>query len=482
MLREKLTEEEAWLWFILQSPALSAEFFWSDDSGNALRLWHFQWEFFDNDYQREFSFCARYVSKSWCAAARAFTFPFRCPGETMFITAAEGMHLDTLLAKFDYEVEDSYIHRNFMKRVIHKPFYKRICANGSKIFARVPQRTGKGVKSIHAKEVIVDEFQDFTPKAKSELVEVYKAAARRFIAGVPEVKSDPFVRRMLRGAEYKIWRFPRMKNPDWNDLLRQEKIAEYGGEDSAEYRRNVYGEPVEEYKSIFKKRVLYSLVETNSQSEINKIYENEVYREEQTPADLINFVPIDSKKYPALYMGIDLGWVESPTVIVVVGLKENKFHILKIYSFYRYEEPDKLSILKKALITFDPIVVGIDSTAGGVGIYQNLKNFRPDIYGLDVRKKITVGDREVYWNDFAVELVVKKVENREVVFPFDEDLLKDWASASFEESGGRRIYSKGIHSLDAFKALLAALWDSTESPKRSLELEKVESKIINLPL
>ncbi len=482
MLKEKLTDEEAWLWFVLQSPSLSAEFFWSDDSGNALRLWKFQWDFFDNEYDREFSFCARYVSKSWCAASRMFTFPFREPGETMFVTAAEGMHLDTLLTKFDTEVENSYIHQAAFGRVRIKPFYKRIAFNNAKIFARVPQRTGRGVKSIHAKEIIADEYQDFTPKAKSELIEVYKKASRRFISGVPETKSDPVIRKMTRNSRYKTWKFPRMKNPDWDDFLREEKIAEYGGEDTAEYRRNVYGEPVEELYSIFKKRILYSLVDTNTESPINKVYESEIYREEQTPENDVVFAPLNPQFFPRLYMGIDLGWVDAPTTIIIFGYTDAKYYLVRLYRLYRYEEPEKVRILKRAINFFDPILIGVDSSGAGTGTYQTLKAFSPKVYGIDVRKKIKVTkDKEVYWNDLSIDLVLQLVEKRKLVLPFDEELVKDWASASIEKSGERKVYSKGLHSLDAAKAIFSAIWIEKGGVSRQ-ELQTFQPKVIKLSL
>lgn len=471
--KKQLTEEEAWLYLILTDPRLSAEFFWTDRDGNPFRLWDFQWKTFDLDNsKKEIFICARKTSKSTTIVARAFTFPFREPGKVMFITAAEMKHLERITTELNSRIYGSYIHRNFFVSSREVPKFRKVAANGTVIFGRVPQKSGVGVKSIHADEVYADEYQDFTPKAKVELNEVFQREGRRFLSGVPEIGADFHVQRLIdSSSSYLVWRIPRTWTPDWTSEFKKEKIEEYGSEEDLDYRRNIYGETIEEIKSVFPKAKLYQLVNKN----IMQYYEKYNFRVEMDPASEIFFKDDISKVFDSLHLGIDIGWVASPTCALVIGQKGDTYYILKIFNFYRYEHPELLNIIRKLVKTYKPTIFAVDATGGGVSLYQEIKLIREDASGIDFRRKVEIDGQSIYLNDLSVEVLKSLVDAKKLIFPDDYELIRDWADFTMERSGDSVRYIKGenSHSIDAarvFAASLVASGDHGTFTKKSPEV------------
>lgn len=461
-LKKKLTEEEAWLYVVLTSPALSAEFFWLDANGEPMRLWDYQWQVFESEHNKEILMCARKTSKTTTICARAFSFPFRMPGKTCFLTAAEGVHLERITTELNERIENSYIHKNFFKKASERPHYRRVAFNSAVIFGRVPQKTGVGVKSVHADEVYADEYQDFTAKAKAELSEVFQKEGRRLLSGVPDIGADPHIQRLLNTSSYKVYRFARMFRPDWDEQLKKEKIEEYGSEDSIDYRRNIYGETVEEIASVFPKRLLVSRTYPEN-SPFFKTYLNVDFRAESEPPESIIITnDLSQHKLENVYIAIDIGWIHAPTSVCVIGEKNGVYFLLKVFNFYRYNHPDLVKILKSQFFDeFKPALVAVDATSGGVTMFQNISKAHHTVVGIDFRKKVTINNQDVSLNDFSVQVVKSLLEEFRLILPFDYELLQDWSSIAAKKAHKNStlefVYTKGVHTFDAVRVFAAAM-------------------------
>ena len=461
-LKEKLTEKEAWLAFILSDPGLSAEFFWVDEDGEPFRLWDYQWGLFDSEHRKEIVISARKVAKTETITARAMSFPFREPKKTLFITAAQHVHLETLLTRLDLRIENSWIHRMFTTSKTTKP-YKRVFFNGTTVFGRVPQKTGVGVKSLHAQEVYADEYQDFTDKAKKELAEVFQAKGRRFLCGVPDIGADAHIKRLLESG-YRVVRIARMFRPDWGPDLKKEKVEEYGSEESFDYRRNLYGETVEEVNALFPRKDLFNILNSNRDDVQNVMYQSVESKYETGFLLRDSIYRDDQGYYDAFYFGIDVGWSVSPTAIVIFGEKDGKFHIVKVLKLYRYPHPELRAVITQLVNEFVPQFIAIDATAGGVGFYQELARYHSNVIGIDFRKMEDVGDRKVYVNDLSIEILSDLIMKRNLILPYDIDLINEWSSAAANRTrDGRLVYSKGLHTLDAARVFSAGLFYSKTS-------------------
>ncbi len=470
MLKEKLTEAEAWLALILASPALSAEFFFIDEKNEPFKLWDFQMELFESEAQKELVFCARKTSKSTTIVARLFSFPFRKPGRRAFLTSAQSFHLDTITSELEKQIRNSYIHRNFLK-LRFRPYFVAKAANNALIFSRVPQKKGAGVKSIHADEVYADEYQDFTEKAKAELNEVFQAVGRRFLSGVPDITSMRLARMLLGETNYKIFRFPRMYNPTWNDQVRKDKIDEYGSEDDFDYLRNIWGIIPEEIQAVFPKRYLYASTEKDKNSRVNTEFVYQKLYANESPVEGLQLTP-KFTQIETYFFGIDLGWgLTAPTLIQIWGYDTgfNKYRLLAYYSFNKYKPEEIKQIYLQLTRYYQPRVVGIDATGGGFTLFNLLNSVYPATE-VDFAQKTKISfvsqnsegeteviTKDVFLNDLSVEYARDFIINEKIVLPQNKEIFAEFASFSRSTSGNRIVYTKGLHGVDAFRVFVTAL-------------------------
>lgn len=165
---EKLSDEECYLWTILQdhSGLDTAEFLWQDPDADdgCFRAWPFQWTWWRCNDPLQIDQAARSVGKSLSIRARAFAFPFVFPGSEMLITAPELVHLEPIINSIETQVMATRLTRELIPRsrsaITHRPFMLNF-ANGARIMGRIPQRDGRGVKGAHPRLLEMDEAQDY---------------------------------------------------------------------------------------------------------------------------------------------------------------------------------------------------------------------------------------------------------------------------------------------------------------------------------
>jgi len=474
-LKPKIREEEIWLYLILTNPQLSAEFFFIDEKNEAFKLWDYQFSLFDWTAPKELLFCARKVSKTTTIVARLFSFPFRKPGRRAFLTAAESFHLETVTAELEKQIRNSYIHRNYMK-IRFRPYFTAKAASNSLIFARVPQKKGKGVKSIHADEVYADEYQDFTDKAKAELNEVFQAGGNRLLAGVPDGSSLKLSQMIAGDSAYKIIRIPRMFTPLWNSALRREKIEEYGSEENPDYRRNILGEFPEEFEAVFPKRVVYTLIKDDELFNKKFIYEklSANYATEEH-ISITNPFKDDFEEY---YFGMDLGWGSvAPSVISVLAHTRKEpgiYYLIRVTILFGFKPQQLQEIYKRLTNLYKPKFVGVDASGGGAILADLLNKTYPTI-DIDVTKKVQIpfgqsGKKDVYVNDLTVELLRDLVLEERLIIPKNEYVFKDLVQFKQKE-GQRKIYSKNCHIVDSLRCFVGADFFASKIKGKTFEIK-----------
>jgi len=62
-----------------------------------------------------------------------------------------------------------------------------------------------------------------------------------------------------------------------------------------------------------------------------------------------------------------------------------------------------------------------------------------------------------------MDLLVDAIQSKKLVLPKDPELLKSWAQVKVKKSQDRQVFTKGVHSLDATRAILSAIWLSREN-------------------
>lgn len=189
------------------------------------------------------------LGKSMSIMARACAFPLVHPGQEMVITAPELVHLEPIVSKIEAQMYAVRLYRDMLvtgrSGVTHRPFQMNFL-NQARIIGRIPQKDGRGVKGLHPVWLEMDEGQDYPHAGWVELTETVNKAvegATWRVHGVTRGVRDDFYKHTKDSASnpWTVHRYPAMCRPTWTDEERQDKIAQYGGRDDPDYRRNVLG-------------------------------------------------------------------------------------------------------------------------------------------------------------------------------------------------------------------------------------------------
>lgn len=507
---ERLDEEESYLWAILSDPSGldQAEFTWPDpqNEDNCFRAWDFQWRWWRNKEGRQIDQCSRSVGKSQSIIVRACAFPFVNPKQEMVITAPEGVHLDAVTDKIETQITSTRLLRYMLERsrgksaIKHKPFMINF-SNGSRIMGRIPQRDGKGLKGIHPVWLELDEAQDFPKPAWVEIIETLKQGNKGAIwraHGVTRGVRDEFYRYTQPGSGWFVNRYTAMARPDWTDEERQQKIRDYGGsEEHPDYKRNVLGLHGDATNPLFVLHRLMKCVDQNQTSEYNldvyhyqKISAEELEDTGGTISDMINFPPSHKKTYQKFWAGMDVGYTNHPSEILVFGehtprgKKDSTLTLLTRIKLDRIGHGDQVECIKHVVSWYKTEIFAMDKTGLGLPLFQDVQQRFPALahrikgYGFserilvdfDITKDVDefhgdmIKDSGIQKNvlEYATDCLRDWVDHERLQLPWDKELLAEFEGQTYYvvkdnmNQYGKREYSQGkFHALDA--ARMAAL-------------------------
>lgn len=362
------------------------------------------------------------------------------------------------------------------------------------------------VSNTHPLWLEMDEASDYPPAGWAEIVETVKIQnpdARWRAHGVTRGVGDDFDKKIK--GEDKTWfihRLPAMYRPNWTDKERHDKIEEYGGSvDSVDYRRNVLGLPGDESSPMF---VMHRITQNIDEDENSNYNANEYYnvyiddaqlREVDSPLDILDF-PIIHTEYENFWIGMDVGWTQSPSVIVVYaevktakrGKKKDDNTSLKLLtkiSLKRVSPEDQVTVMLEVIDFYRPQAFAMDATGSGFPLYgwiqkevrqrSDLKYLLGRIKNYDFGSKIIVGfDDAVEVNsskrDAWEEAAVKRpfieastdamrvlIDAGRMPMPLDYELIgelqaipKNISKIKVDEYG-RQGRKTGMHILDAMR-------------------------------
>lgn len=387
---QKLTEDEATLAAILmdRSGIDLSEMIFVDEmkTTRCYRAHPYQWPWWRCMDPLQIDQGARSTGKSESIIAQASAFPFSFPGQEFVIVTPEGSHADALTERFEARLFSS----RFMKEMLaggrrsgitHHPF-QALFENGARIFVRLPQRSGIGVKGIHPVVLHIDEAQDISERTWVELPEVVRTEVEGHQTkahGVSKgVQDDSFAQKTQPDSGWTVHRPTKMHRPDLepyrfvnadgtfdpfttNDTevatayalergltlrenWRDAQAREYGTRDSPDFKRNVYGVHGDAMNRIFVLTRLMAGVDTNEASPYNldeyqkyvikaeqvatraatrtgKKHDVEVYDEDQAAAivEMVDLPHDHKENYEVFWCGMDVGIIGDPSELVVVA-------------------------------------------------------------------------------------------------------------------------------------------------------------------
>lgn len=510
---EDLSEDEAYLAVLLmdQSGLDVAEFSWKDDSNDDMcwRAWPFQWSWYRHPAKLQIDQCARSMGKSVSIQLRGFIFPFVHPGQEMLITAPEMVHLKPVTSAIEHRILSIRLSREMLELrnrstgFTHQPFAAQF-KNGARILGRIPQRDGKGVKGMHPLWLELDEGQDYPTAGWTELFETLKYGSDNSTwraHGVTRGVRDTFYELTQERSGWFVHKYTAQFRPDWSDGERTQKTKMYGGRNSHDYKRNIYGEHGDQANPLFVLARLMACMRFEQNDPVNLTYIRTDITDEkmrQYAMDIEDFiqVPANHRMYQNTWIGMDLGFTNHPSEILVFAEvpKETRgrqkfgtevaLQLLSRWHLERISATDQRRTLRKLYEIYKPKAMSLDKTGVGLPIYQDMLAENPHmakiVKGYNFSSKIPVDfddpenidDSLIMRNvlEYASDKLREYVDAGWIIFPNDDELIREWQGQSVtvvktvQNPYGKKEYSKGtFHTLDAGRmAILGKVQDPIE--------------------
>lgn len=504
---EDLTEEEIYLWCILQdeSGIDQAEFLWFDssavDTDEIFRAWSFQWVWWHDRDMQQIDQSARAVGKSKSITLRGFCFPFIHPNREMVVTAPELVHLEPITRLIETQLMNVRLTREMLPRsrssITHRPFQIDFI-NGSHIIGRIPQRDGKGVNGIHPIWLELDEASLYPGPGWVELIETLNRAQAGAIwraHGVTRGLRDYFYQFTQADSGWTVHRIPAMARPTWTDEERADKIEAYGSRDSPDYRRNILGLHGDSSNPLIVLHVLMAACDLDDESEYNsRLYKyirfnGESLRDVGGDVEMfLSEIPESHQKMEGRWwLGMDCGFTNHPSEILAFLERKDKksgetyLQLMTRIHMERIRHQDQAKTVIWLTRFYNAAAFAMDSTGLGLPLFQDIQDRALDIAerikGYNFASKILVDfDKTVVVDEYKGDPVKDAGIERNVLeyasdslrglfdsgrvkMPNDRELIKEfqgqtWQSAKtgMDQYGRRRLYSMGnFHALDAAK-------------------------------
>lgn len=428
MLDEALTEEECYLAAILMDPSGvdQAEFLWPNPSeeDGCFRLYPFQFSWWRDEVARSADRCSRDVGKSERICARSCAHPFVNPGEEHALVAPEGSHIDRLTGRIEQRIKSVPFLLEMVtggaRGITHQPF-EIDWRSGAQTYSRLPQRSGIGVKGIHAVALDVDEAQDISERAWQEMgltVRFDIPGARWTIHGVSKGVHDEFWRKTQPNSGFKIYTYTQLHKPgfDNSDEAWKQLVKDNGGsEESGDFKRNVFGEHGDIQNRIFVLHHLRACTDDRPEgSDVNDEYYQptiigdeiaarvgskvavEVSSEEATQAvvEMAEFPMAHVNRFQTFWAGMDVGLVGDPSEICVcaeylpnkreielhkrlqIAVPEEGISRLRLVTrvrVLRLPEPLQADLIMWLIDFYRPKAFALDAGGNGLPLFQELQ-------------------------------------------------------------------------------------------------------------
>lgn len=512
-------EEECYLLAILEgADGLDlAEFAWYDpetDDG-CYRAWDFQWAWYTCPDMYQIDQGGRATGKTVSMKMRAFAFPFNKPGQKMLVTAPELNHLRPIVDAIESTLLTTRLGKEMLPNtkgqgINRQPHWQVRFKNGAQIISRLPNKDGKGVKSMHVIQIELDEAQDYPLAGWIEIVDTLNRGlpgAMWRCHGVSKGIRDRFFEYTEEGSGWTVHRPMGMHRPTWSKEEREEKILTFGGSrQNIDYKRNVYGEHGDASNSVFVLARLMSCVDVDPGSTYNMdVYTHiKLEFERLQGGDVRHFLDVPGshfsgynqtverkevgspKGYSAYWGGADIGVTNHPSEFLVCGQRKDtdELELLLRVQLQRINTDDQKTVIEWIFERYGDKLkaFALDKTGVGFPIWDQLSrhpSFGKRIYGYNFSEKVVVGfeDRPLEKGEKQEDLAITRnvveattdwlrndyVDPKKLRLPYDREVLQEFQGQTYTVTrdtgspyGQRRVFSGGsFHTLDAMKMLMA---------------------------
>lgn len=312
-----------------------------------------------------------------------------------------------------------------------------------------------------------------------------------------------------------VHRYIAAHRPTWNDAERAAKIAMYGGEDSPDYIRNIFGEPGSASNPVF---VLSRLMACVRMDDVfNKtLYQHVTIDEPARMAaerndilieELWNPLPaLTDSMYTSYWGGMDVGFTTDPSEVLIFGTtigkngKEVSRLVLRM-TLKQLKASDQLKVLAKVFATLGHRLqrFAMDRTGNGRTISELAADL-PDMaerivgYGFSEKGPVAFDDRplergekpedlviEKIYVRFATEVIRKWVDENLLELPYDVELLGQLQMMNLAPKGENVVEKSSggaDHAFDAIRMFVLA--KALEPITRMLEKPKKREPVLDI--
>jgi hypothetical protein len=440
-LKEKITQDDLFLYEILRNPVLCTEFIENFDlyaNSEPFVLTLYQQEFICDFNSFVSISCSRAVGKTealsglitWLLVNNVF------PNDYVVYTVPNKVHLGPVWAKLTRKFRTSTILKQFvdLTKGINSSDYTIKTHNGAVLLCRIAGTTGDGtnVVGLHSPFEIVDESGLYPWKTFLELqptLNTFTSGYRLITSGVPTGLRENNVNWHCdqENSSYTKHNVSSLENPRFsNDDLERAKEM-YGGEESDEFIHNVLGKHGRPVFALFDRAVMeisnYPVYKLTLDG--TKYFDNIL----EYVNKLAIFPGLPDKDTKCIF-GIDLGYTD-PTAIVILYL--DSLHRFKIHGRIQLNKVNYFiqeKIIDILDTKFKPLVIGIDEGSAGKAVIPRLqeheefahKNFNKRIIPINFSSQIVLGtdsngnEIKSKTKPFSVSVLQDYTNNHKIVY------------------------------------------------------------------
>ncbi|MFH0879488.1 MAG: hypothetical protein V2A34_07215 [Lentisphaerota bacterium] len=484
--QEQITREELQLAGILLDPVAFAAAFMRDLDGDdpqaPLCLWPHQQEEIRDTHPLIVHQDGRSVGKTVNIGTRVIHRGVTVMNNRMLVTTPNEGHLQKIIS----EVEDPIYGNDFLlsqiatdskghQLITKKPYYEIRWKNGSITYFRPAGPKGKSVRSLHVKEILVDEAAWYPELAWGALRRcLNKGGQMRIYTNPNGLRKTTYYRLTTDPkAGAKVYHWPSWIVPGWKEDDTAREAEFYGGRDTAGFQHEVAGEHGAPSFTTFNHRQLH-----NSQRELKNVYgviriDGEEFAAissvDEAIGRLEELVELDRVEKGRYWFGADLGYTNDPSEMTV-WLDDDNDRFVPVLRVHNSRLPYTYQAALIAMLDdfFDFEGLGIDAGSNGRSVEQILTTedryedhqFAYRLEAYDFGSSITVGydtegrpkTRNV--KEFMTSLINGRLATRKILTP-NAEVDIDWEDQFLTHTyshttSGRVLYSKGNdHIIDS---------------------------------
>jgi len=377
-ISEKIKEDEWHLYEILRHPILFGEFYRNlDDPKEEFEYSQYQ-KLYLGDFNNYVSLCCgRAVGKTltltdfilWLMINNFFV------GDYIVYTVPNKVHLEPVFFNIVRMLRTNPLLKNFIepKRGINASDFTVTLLNNSHLRCRIAGTSGTGtnVVGLHAPVVIIDEagfypwgtWQELQPTLNS-----WQEGFKMWVSGVPTGLRENNVLFFVdeRSDAYSHHQTSAHENPRYTADDEVRNIKQYGGIDSEDYIHFVLGRHGSPTFAVFDRRLMQIETYATYRTNISGV---DIESKQEMITKLAS-IPRISDKVDAVFMGVDLGYTE-PTSIMILYEKNDIIKEHARINLSKVKYPIQEEIIDYLDSRYNPFIIGMD-TGNEQGVAQHL--------------------------------------------------------------------------------------------------------------